>query len=104
MSTTLSRWLRPETASNGAGSSSERLRWRAASRYKVSLTRVDLPEPETPVTRSLDLQGYLGLQLQIIASCPFQAEPAVLLAGVRLSGTLMLRRTGIARLTTLYFS
>src|SRR5450830_1570931 len=48
---TLSKCSRPLIDSCSAGSVCEPYRWRDAARYKVSLTSVDLPEPDTPVTQ-----------------------------------------------------
>ncbi len=48
---TLSKCSSPLMASCGAGSVCEPYRWRLSAGYSVSLTRVDLPEPETPVTQ-----------------------------------------------------
>src|SRR6185369_12164424 len=41
----------PSTAACAAGSSCERYSVRATAAYSVSLTSVDLPEPDTPVTQ-----------------------------------------------------
>src|SRR5690606_41466607 len=49
MSTTLSNRSRPSTERQGAGLCEAPLISLAASAYSVSLIRVDLPEPDTPV-------------------------------------------------------
>jgi hypothetical protein len=50
MSITRSMFSRPSTPSFAAGSVEASLSLRATYWYSVSLTSVDLPEPDTPVT------------------------------------------------------
>src|SRR5450830_1004778 len=50
MSMTLSRLASPSIESCAPGRSDAPWRTRAAALNRISLTRVDLPEPETPVT------------------------------------------------------
>src|SRR6185295_6136666 len=59
--TTLSNLSSTSISSKGAGSAELEYRWRAAARYRVSFTSVDLPEPETPVTQVRSPTGTVNV-------------------------------------------
>jgi hypothetical protein len=65
---------------------------RATRSTSTWLTRLDLPEPETPVTAVITPSGNSAAKLvQVVAGDAFQAQPAVGSRGVRSVGHGVLR-------------
>src|SRR5215469_10762768 len=68
---TLSICSVPRICRCGAGASEERYSFCASARYKMSFTRVDLPEPETPVTTFSKPRGNVtSISLRLFAVAP----------------------------------
>ena len=60
---------------------------------KISLTKVDLPEPLTPVTQVKQPRGTVNLTfLRLLALAPFSVNTRFLSIGRRCAGTGILSR------------
>ena len=68
MSITLSKCSSPSTLSWGAGAAEALFSRRAAARYSVSMVKVDLPPPETPVMQvKVPDRDFAGHGLEVVA-------------------------------------
>ena len=91
MSMTLSMRLSPSRAWNGPGLVLARCSFWDRARYRVSMTREDLPEPETPVTQVRLPRGKDRLHLlEVVQGGPFQDQLALGLAPFLGDGDLVL--------------
>ena len=87
---TLSRCSRPRMSSYGAGSSWARLSSRAVILARVSLIRVDLPPPDTPVMQVIKPSGSSRVTfLRLLPRAPLRTSIRSGLTGVRSDGTAM---------------
>src|SRR5579872_2056567 len=69
--TTLSTWSTPEIESCSAATVLAPLTWRSRELSKMALTRVDLPEPDTPVTATNLPSGMLTVtSWRLLARAP----------------------------------
>ena len=89
---TLSKWSRPSIPVQGAASMLLPFTWRATWAYRVSLIRVLLPEPETPVTQVNRPTGMsMVTSLRLLPLAPWMRSTRSGSAGLRRLGTVMLR-------------